>query len=309
MKQGLQSTDVISLLRRSVLFVPGNSQKMMEKAAKLNSDVVILDCEDSVAFGDKKKARDMASQALGSLSWSGKEVGVRTNGFETELWEDDLRSAVRANAQFVMIPKVESVEEVQLVDKIIRETSQSGSRFPKMFVTIENSKGLIKAEQILSSSELIAVVEFGAEDYALDLGILSSARSDVSTLYGRSYIVAVARSLGIDAIDQTFIGLNDPEGLRSSAREGKSLGFSGKNVIHPNQIDIVNECFGPSATDLKWALEVLEAWKIAEKEGRGAFRLNDTMVDIVHVKMAQRVLANARQLGIDVGRPSEVASQ
>lgn len=276
----------------------------MEKASKLNSDVIILDSEDSVAPVDKEKARGMISSALGSISWGGrKEVGVRINGLETDLWKEDLRSAVESRAQFVMIPKVQDAEEVAAVARIIGNSSQNrdpSSKPTRIFVTIENSKGLLNVEAILNSSNLIAAVEFGSEDYALDLGILSSARSSASTLYARSYVVAAARSLGIDAIDQSFIGLNDPEGLAASAREGKSLGFAGKNVIHPNQIDIVNEVFGPSMSDVEWAKEVLGAWKSAESEGKGAFRLNDKMVDIVHVKMAEHVIANARQAGLNV---------
>ena len=281
-----------SSLRRSILFVPGNNLRMMEKASKLEEDMVILDCEDSVSQKDKIVARQTVSEALSKFDWTLKEVGVRINGFETELWREDLKNAVLGSPDFILTPKVEESSEVTLVDQVIRETSRefSGRDFPRLIVAIENAKGLMNLEEIFKSSNLITGVEFGAEDYSLSLGILSIERSEASSLYARSRLVSISRAFSVDALDQAYVNLSDPEGLRRSAIEAKNLGFKGKSVIHPSQIGIVNEVFSPSLADISWAKKVLEAWKAASSEGKGAFRLDDKMVDVVHVKMAEEIL-------------------
>ena len=281
-----------SSLRRSILFVPGNNLRMMEKASKLEEDMVILDCEDSVSQRDKLVARQTVSEALNKFDWSSKEVGVRINGFETELWREDLKNAVLSSPDFILTPKVEESSEVALVDHIVRQTSKelSGKDLPRLIVAIENAKGLMNLEEIFKSSNLITGVEFGAEDYSLSLGILTIERSDASSLYARSRVVSISRAFSVDALDQAYVNLSDPEGLRRSAIEAKNLGFKGKSVIHPSQIGIVNEVFSPSLADISWAKKVLEAWKTASSEGKGAFRLDDMKVDVVHVKMAEEIL-------------------
>jgi len=271
---------------------------MMEKASKLQTDMVILDCEDSVTEKDKLAARDAASQALKMYDWGSKEVGIRINGLDTSLWLEDLESAARSSPSFILVPKIEDPSEVKKVDQIIRRSAKDAKKLPRIMVAIENAKGLLNIENILQASELITAIEFGAEDYSLSLGILSIERSEESSLYARSRVVAVSRALSIDALDQAYVNLTDQDGLRKSAEEAKNLGFAGKSVIHPSQIEIVNEVFSPSQADISWARKVLEAWKIAEKEGKGAFRFEDKMVDIVHVKMAQKILSFAKEAGL-----------
>jgi citrate lyase subunit beta / citryl-CoA lyase len=287
----------LASLRRSALFVPANSSKMIQKASGLGSDMVIIDCEDSVPLQEKANARSTFSSELGGHDWGKKEVGVRVNGLETEFFGEDLRAAVLAGADFVVLPKIEEASEVVLVEKQI-EKFRGGREPPKILVTIENPKGLNNVEQILASSRLVTAMEFGSEDYALSLGIYGLDRSGLSTLYARSRIVAAAHAAAIDALDQAFVGLTDPEGLKASAMEAKSLGFTGKAVIHPSQIDIVNATFTPSPEDIGWAKRVMEAWKEAQAEGRGAFRLDDKMVDVVHVKMAESIIGKAEFLGL-----------
>ncbi len=272
---------------------------MMEKASKLATDMVILDCEDSVTEKEKLVARQAASQAIKIHDWGSKEVGIRINGLDTPLWLDDLESAAQSSPSFILVPKIEDPSEVKLVDQIIRHSAKDeGKELPRIMVAIENAKGLVNVEDILKASELITAIEFGAEDYSLSLGILSIDRSDASSLYARSRVVAAARALSIDALDQAYVNLTDQDGLRKSAIEAKNLGFSGKSVIHPSQIEIVNQVFSPSPSDIAWASRVLEAWKIAEKEGKGAFRFEDKMVDVVHVKMAEKILGIAKEAGL-----------
>ena len=283
-------------IRRTVLFVPANSGKMIGKASALGADMVILDCEDSVPLQEKEKARATFGPEMKKYDWGRKEVGVRVNGLDTPFFADDLKAAVDAAAKFVVLPKIESASEVVGVQEKMEKFGSGSGRLPEIMVTIENPRGLNNVEEILASSRLITSMEFGSEDFALSLGVYGVDRSGLSTLYARSRIVASGHAAGVDILDQAFVGLADPEGLRASALEARSLGFTGKAVIHPSQIDVVNEVFTPSADELKWARRVLDAWKAAQGEGRGAFRLDDKMVDVVHVKMAENIIAKAESL-------------
>ncbi|MDG6901479.1 MAG: CoA ester lyase [Nitrososphaerota archaeon] len=284
-------------LRRTVLFVPANSGKMIGKASALGADMVILDCEDSVPQQEKGNARATFGPEMRKYDWGRKEVGVRVNGLDTPFFDEDLKAAVEAGAKFVVLPKIESASEiVQIQGKI--EKFGRGNRLPEIMVTIENPKGLNNVEQILAASPLITSMEFGSEDFALSLGIYGVERSGQSTLYARSRIVASGHAAGVDVLDQAFVGLADPEGLRASALDARNLGFTGKAVIHPSQIDVVNSVFTPSKEEVGWAKRVLEAWKSAQAEGRGAFRLDDKMVDVVHVKMAESIVSKAESLGL-----------
>jgi citrate lyase subunit beta / citryl-CoA lyase len=285
-------------LRRTVLFVPANSVKMIGKASALGADMVILDCEDSVPSQEKENARKTFGPEMKKYEWGRREVGVRVNGLDTPHFADDLKAAVEAGAGFVVLPKIEGASEVVRVQEKMEKLGGGTDRLPEIMVTIENPRGLNNVEEILASSPLISSMEFGSEDFALSLGIYGLERSGLSTLYARSRIVASGRAAGVDVLDQAFVGLADPEGLRTSALEAKSLGFTGKAVIHPSQIDIVNQVFTPSADELKWARRVMEAWNAAQAEGRGAFRLDDKMVDVVHVKMAENIIAKSESLGL-----------
>ena len=283
-------------MRRSSLFVPGNNLRMIEKASRLEVDSVVLDFEDSVAPREKVKCREVVTKGLIEYDWNDKEVGVRINGLDTDLWLDDLISAVSTRAQFILVPKIERPAEVQIIEEAIRYTARKVGRkdLPKILVIVENAKGLMAVESIIQASPLVDAIEFGSEDYRLSLGIYGASASETSVLYARSRVVAAASASSIDALDQAFVNLVDLDGLRASALQAKELGFTGKAVIHPNQIPIVNEVFTPSDSDVTWARKVLEGWKIAESEGRGAFRIDDKMVDIVHVKMAERILKTAK---------------
>lgn len=285
-------------LRRTVLFVPANSGKMIGKASALGADMVILDCEDSVPVREKENARKTFGPEMRKWDWGKKEVGVRVNGLDTPSFGDDLKAAVDAGVKFVVLPKIEVAAEVAGVQEKMEKLGGSTGGLPEIMVTIENPRGLNNVEEILSSSPLISSMEFGSEDFALSLGLYGAERSGLSTLYARSRIVASGHAAGIDVLDQAFVGLTDPEGLKASALEAKNLGFTGKAVIHPSQIDIVNQVFTPSKSELDWARRLLEAWKTAQAEGRGAFRLDDRMVDVVHVKMAESILAKAESLGL-----------
>lgn len=256
--------------------------------------MVVLDCEDSVPVGEKERARTLANEAIEKGSWSAKEVGIRINGLDTEFWREDVQKAAASSVSFVLVPKVEEPRDVETVENAIR--SAAAKKVPNMIVMTESPRGLVNLDKILTGSHLVTAVLFGAEDYSLSLGGGVLVRPEFSTLYAKSHVVAISRAFGIDALAPAFVNLNDPEGLRAAAIEAKNLGFAGKLVIHPAQIDIVNGAFSPTTDEVTWANEVLNACKEAESQGKSAFRVRDKMVDAVHVKIACDILQIAEQL-------------
>lgn len=282
-------------VRRTLLFVPSNSSKMVDKAHTLASDMIVLDLEDSVPEAEKLAARSLASGAVKKGQWVAKEVGIRINGLDTGYWREDLEQAVAGGAAFVVVPKVEKPEDIETIEGAIHKTSAEST--PEVAVTIESPRGLINMERILAKSHLVTAAIFGAEDYTLSLGLRTLVHSPMSISYARSYVPVVARAFAVDPIAEAFVSINDLDGLRVSAKESKDLGYAGKGIIHPAQIPVVNEVFSPTAEELGWADEVLGAWEKAKQEGKAAFRVRDRMVDSVHIKMAQEIRKTAEQAG------------
>lgn len=258
--------------------------------------MIVLDLEDSVPEAEKPAARSLASGAVEKGQWLAKEVGIRINGLDTDFWREDLERAMAGGAAFVVIPKVEKPEDIETIEDAIHKAS--GESAPEVAVTIESPRGLINMERILAKSHLVTAAIFGAEDYALSLGLRTLVRPPMSISYARSYVPVVARAFAVDPIAEAFVSINDLEGLRISAKEGKDLGYSGKGIIHPAQISVVNEVFSPDAEELRWADEVLNAWEAAKLEGKAAFRVRNQMVDSVHIRMAQEIRKTAEQAGI-----------
>ncbi len=288
-------------LRRTLLFVPANNPKMVEKATALGSDGIILDCADSVPPHEKAKARASLGDSVAKFNRSKTEVGIRVNDYGTPLFEEDVRSAVVAGADFVDVPTVESAEEIQTAERLILQATEQSHRAgspPGIVVLIENPKGLNRVEEILKASSLVTAVQFGAEDYLLSLGVYRASQTDLSTLYARSRLVAAAHEASVDAIDRVFTDLKDAEGLKRSALDARNMGFTGKAVIHPSQIGVVNEVFGPSQEDVAWARRVSSAGGTASDAGQGAVSVDGVMVDAVHLKMAQEIMRKAEFLGI-----------
>lgn len=259
---------------------------MVEKATGLASDMIVLDLEDSVPQGEKLAARTIAAEAVAKQGWHAREVGVRINGLDTDLWRQDLESAVAAGASFVVVPKVEGSHDIEQVEATLQGAS---GKKPEVAVTIESPRGLISMDRILSGAHSVTAAIFGAEDYTLSLGLHTLDRPPASASFARSYVAVVARAFGVDPIAEAFVSVSDLEGLRGAALEAKYLGYAGKAVIHPTQIPVVNKVFSPSDEEVAWAKEVLDAWNEAKTQGKAAFRVRDRMVDSVHIKMAEEI--------------------
>ncbi len=270
--------------RRSMLFVPGNDERKIRKSRELNPDSAILDLEDSVPAGEKERARDLLEMLLKELDWGSREICVRINPIYTREGIEDLARVARWDrVSCIMIPKAEGD-----LGFIYRATGKN------LFPLVETARGVLKIEDIARSEGAVAIT-WGPADLSQSVGGVLEAYEN--NLYIRSLVAIVASSYGIDAIDKVYFNLEDLEGFKRDAMEAKKLGYSGKTVIHPKQIEIANEVFTPSKQEIEWALKVVEAFEEALKSGRGAIRLGDEMIDAVHYRIAKKILSRTPKTG------------
>jgi len=267
-------------LRRTQLFVPGNNERMIIKAASLECDSVILDLEDAVPEEQKEAARLLARRLSSDLDWGNHEVCVRMNQLDSADGRRDISLLKRAErVDSIVIPKTEAV-----VPKVERGLAELHERTGKFVIPlIETARGLTSLEKIVALDGVVAV-SYGAADFALSVG--GSVSEYLENTYVKSKIVVAARSVGIEAIDNVFFDLNDMDGFRKQAVRAKGLGYTGKQVIHPSQIPIANEVFAPSKEELERARKVVKSYEEAKARGKGAIRVDGRLVNLVHYRAA-----------------------
>jgi citrate lyase subunit beta/citryl-CoA lyase len=278
----------MSRLLRSLIFVPGNNPRFINKARSLNADIVCLDLEDSVPVDQKEKARELIYQSLEKFA---SEVYVRVNAPNSKFIEDDLR-VIREGLSGIVIPKVDEEEQVKrisdIVTKIEREEGLKVGSI-ELMPSIESAKGVVNAYDIARVDRVVALV-FGIFDYLHDLGLEYDEDDNTSYLYARAKVPVDARAAGVYAIDSIWQKIDDKEGLIRDARSGMKLGYKGKSIIHPSQIEAVHDIFKPSEDEVEWAKKVVNALEEAKSEGKGATRLEGKMIDEVHYKRAKALL-------------------
>ena len=297
---------------RSAMFVPGHRQRMIDKAIGLNADVLFLDLEDGVPPAEKDTARQLIAESLDreaarspSDAWRPLRF-PRINAIGNERMRADLESVLRPGLDGLCLPKVETVEEIRYVDSIL-EAREEKVGLPKGSVryiaAIESAAGLINAAAIAAASPRMAALMFGAEDFGKDLGLPTLRVAEASELvYSRSALVIAAASAHIGAIDGVWPDIRDPEGLLKDARQARRLGFTGKSLIHPDQIQVVNDVFRPDEGEVKYARQVVEAFEEAERKGEGAIALGGQLIDLPIVARARRTLAMGEALGVSSSR-------
>ncbi len=279
-------------LLRSFLFVPGNNSHFIEKARKLEADVICLDLEDSVPADDKETAKKMVAEALKSSPEFLGEVYVRANSFESGLVEDDIRAVVQRGIDGVVIPKVNDAGEVLEASKWITDLERKRSISKgsvEIMPSIESAKGVVNAYSIASSSPRVSALVFGVFDFLFDMG-LEYSEDGIGYSYARAKVPVDARAAGVYAIDSIWQKLDDTDGLIRDARTGMQLGYKGKSIIHPDQIEHVHKIFIPGKEEVEWARKVVGALSDAMRKGKGAMRLEGKMVDAVHYKRAKAIL-------------------
>ena len=283
-------------IMRSLLYVPGISERMILKARDSAADGLILDLEDGVAPNQKLEARATVVRLLSEIDFGGKEILVRINALATEWGLEDARSVAAVGAPGLVIPKCESVEDVTTIAPVMQSRYHQpiGGQSRKLLCLIETPRGVFASREIAESNELVAGLMFGAADLTRDLGsVLSEDETEV--LFARSHVLLAARAASVAAYDSPHFSIEDLEGLRRRCQAARNLGYDGKTAIHPSHIEIINEIFAPTAEQIAEARRVIEAMEAAQAEGLGAIRLDGRMIDQVHLSAAKKVLEKARR--------------
>jgi citrate lyase beta subunit len=297
----------VERLRRSVLFVPGDSMRKMSKAVQLDADSLILDLEDGVAANRKQEARQAVIEALGTLDFGRRERLIRLNPFPSlfptgleGLPADDLPATIDARPDGYVIPKVDTPEQVRVVDNYltrIEDQRNWPAHSIRLLIMIETAKGIVNLNSIAQASPRLEALIFGAEDLASDIGAKRTP-TGWEIFYARSTVVTAAAAYGLQSIDMVFIDLNDLQGLEAECQFARQLGFGGKTIIHPRQVEVANRIFAPSPEEIDWALRLSQAFETHQAAGTGAFDFEGKMVDLPIMRAAEGILVRARRAGL-----------
>ncbi len=284
-------------LRRSRLYLPGNQPKLMINAGLHRPDGIILDLEDSVHPDDKDAARLIVRNALRSIDFGGAERMVRIN--QLPLGFEDLKAIVPEGPDLVLVPKVEEAEQVEEVAERIEglRAKEGDSHSIWLMPILESALGIENAFAIAKAADTVVALTIGLEDYTADLGVVKTKQGDES-LYARTRLVNAARGAGIQAIDSVYGDVGDMDGLAAWARRSRALGFEGMGCIHPRQIEPIHDAFAPSGDEIEKARKVVSAFEEAQAAGLGVVRLGTKMIDPPVVLRAQRLVDNARRMGL-----------
>jgi citrate lyase beta subunit len=279
--------------------MPGDDRRKIEKATSLGVDCICMDMEDGVAVTRKVEARAVIAQAMKELDFGTSERCIRINSIGSGVEKYDLAAALATNPDTIVVPKIETPEQVKWVSEHI-ETYELSSNINvgsiRLLIGLETAKGILNLKEIAEADKRLEAIIFGAEDYAASVGA-TRTKEATEVLYARSAVVTACAANDLQAIDMVYIDFRDTEGLRTEAQQGAGFGFSGKQVIHPNQIAPVQEAFTPSDEEIAYAQRVVETFMTSQKEGKGAYALDGKMIDMPLLKNAQKVLERAKAAG------------
>lgn len=287
-------------LRRTLLFIPGGNEKVLGKGLGLEVDGLILDLEDSVAPDRKASAREAVTEAIRGADFGRKEKVVRVNALSTVYGREDIESVVRGKPDTLMVPKVDGAEDIKAYDRLIGEAEEKEGLVAGhigLIALIETPWGIVNIEAIALAAPRMRGLLFGAADLTRETrGKITADRLEL--YYPMMRILLAARIAGIDALDTPYFDIRDPEGLERHALQAKAMGYDGKALIHPGQIEVVNRIFTPTWEEIDYAQRVIEAFQTAQKEGKGATQLDGKLIENMHVAMAERTLKIAEQAGL-----------
>lgn len=281
--------------RRSLLFMPGDSLRKIEKGANWDVDTVIMDMEDAVAQNRKLEARTTIVQALSTLNFGKRERIVRLNHLSTGMVDDEIASTIGGRPDGYIMPKAEEASELLAVNGLLLQAEQaygleSGS--VRLFVMIETALGVMNVRDIARATARLEGLIFGAEDLAGDIGSIRT-KAAWEVFYARSAVVTAAAASRIQSFDMVFTDFNDAVGLEEESRFARQLGFTGKTCIHPNQTPIVNRVFSPAAEEIERAQRLVQAFANQQAAGAGAFTFDGKMVDMPMLRAAEKILVRA----------------
>ena len=279
---------------RSVLYVPGNNNKMVAKASGLGADIVTLDLEDSVPPAEKAIARQISAAALAEVGKGGSEVYVRLNNWETLLTDDDLEAVVQQGLSGVTLAKCGHPDDVRRLDWKLDELERRrglARGAVKISLLLETAKGVIHAYPSCTASPRVVSAIFGAVDYTKDMRVKLTSEGEEQK-YARRHIAVAARAAGVVAIDAPFVAYQDMEGFEANVHDGRQMGYEGRMIIHPSQIEVCNRLYAPDPGDVAWARGVVKAFEEeAIAKGSAAISYNGKMVDTPVYLNAKDILA------------------
>ena len=284
--------------RRSMLFMPGNNPGMLVSADILGADSIIYDLEDAVSLDEKDSARILVRNALSFLKFTHSEITVRINPIDSPYWEKDLEAIIPVLPDGIVIPKA-SVDAVHSVEQKINEIKKAHN-ITKNFsflMLVESARGIMDVNSIAKASSLIQGLLLGGEDYSVDMGI-QRTRLSKELEYARFSLTTAAHAYGLDSLDTPFTDVEDFEGLRLDTAFSKSIGFSGRLVINPRQVEEIHKIFSPSSAEIERAEAILQAAEEAKQKGLGVFSFKGKMVDLPVIKRAQALYDSAKNWGL-----------
>jgi citrate lyase beta subunit len=278
--------------RRSALYMPGSRPRALEKARGLAADVLILDLEDAVVPAEKAAARATVAEAVRARAFGRREVVVRVNGLDTAWGADDLGMAAECRPDAILVPKVNSAST--LGDAEMRLLAAGAAAIP-LWAMIETPRGVVRIREIARSSPSLACLVMGTNDLAAELHAAQTPdRGPLLTALGLCVLAARANELAI--LDGVHNAFRDLDGLRAACRQGRDMGFDGKTLIHPDQLAVANEVFGPSPEEVEIARRHLAAFAEAEAAGQGVAVVDGRIVENLHAASARRLLAQAEAI-------------
>jgi citrate lyase subunit beta/citryl-CoA lyase len=285
-----ESTGLTLRPRRSVLYMPGANERALEKAAGLPADALILDLEDAVAPDAKAEARERVCEAASSGRYGAREVAIRVNSAGTPWHNDDLRAAAGAGPAAVVVPKVDSPATVHAVEKALDAGGAPATT--AIWAMLETPVALLRAKEICSASERLTVLVMGTNDLAKELRA-EQVPGRQPLLTGLGLALVAARATGKVILDGVYNDIKDAEGFEGECVQGRQMGFDGKTLIHPSQLEPCNRIFAPAPEDVERSQRIIEAFEQAEAEGRGVATVDGRMIENLHVEQARRTLALA----------------
>jgi citrate lyase beta subunit len=276
--------------RRSVLYMPGANTRALEKARSLPADALIFDLEDAVAPDAKEAARTNVVAAAWSKAYGKREIAIRCNGLTTAWGQADVEAIATSGADAILVPKVESAAEVTHVVSLL--DAAGAPQTMAVWAMMETPKGILRAEEIAGSHPRLALFVMGTNDLVKDMRARHTpARLPLVTALGLGMLAA--RAHGLTILDGVYNDIQDAEGFRAVCRQGLDMGFDGKTLIHPSQVEPCNEIFAPSPAELEMAGKIVAAFRQAQAEGKGVVTVDGRMIENLHVEQAERALALA----------------
>jgi citrate lyase subunit beta/citryl-CoA lyase len=280
--------------RRSVLFMPGSNARALDKARNLPSDGVILDLEDSVAPDAKPMARDQIAAAVAARGFGRREIIIRINNLESPWWQDDLAMAAAARPDGILVPKVSNPADVKMLEERLRALKADPAI--GLWAMIETPLGVLSAQQIAATARegdrRLAGFIMGPNDIARETRMrMLPGRAAMLPLF--SHCILAARAYGIEILDGPYNDISDIAGFAKECAQGRDMGFDGKTLIHPGQIDAANAAYTPPADEVARARKIMGVFDLPENVSKGVVQLDGQMVERLHVEMAKRTIAIA----------------